>query len=130
MQDFVDGLVTINAVADASPGFIWRLKDDSGDATAVQALADETILINMSVWASPDALKDFVYGSEHLQYLRNKKKWFAPYGVPNLVLWWVKRMYIPTVAEGKERLHILTSNEPCPEAFNLATVFMPPVEDE
>ena len=129
MRDFVNALQPINAIADSSPGFVWRLKDDSGDATAIQAFADETILTNMSVWATLDALKRFVYESSHLKFLRDKKKWFMPYGKPNLVLWWVEQDKLPTLADGKDRLEMLSRNGPGPEAFTFANVF-PPNEGE
>ena len=126
MQDFVDGLEPINTMADNSPGFIWRLQDDSGDATSIQAFEDERILVNMSVWESLDALKGFVYRSAHLDFLRNKKVWFQPLTGSNLVLWWVQEGHIPTVAEGKRRLEILASRGPSQEAFTFSTSFPAP----
>ena len=125
MQDFVNALQPINAIADGSPGFVWRLKDDSGDATAIQAFADETILINMSVWSTLEALKSFVYESNHLTFLRDKNRWFMPYGKPNLVLWWVEQDKLPTLADGTERLEMLSRDGPGPQAFTFANVYPP-----
>ena len=126
MQSFVDGLEPINTMADNSPGFIWRLQDDSGDATSIQAFEDERMLVNMSVWESLDALKGFVYRSAHLDYLRNQKAGFEPLTGPSLVLWWVQEGHIPTVDEGKHRLEILDSRGPSQEAFTFSHNFSAP----
>lgn len=130
MQGFVDALQPINAIADNSPGFVWRLQDDSGDATAIQAFEDETILVNMSVWADLSALQEFVYRTRHLQLLRDKKKWFAPYDKANLVLWWIEQGDTPTVAEGKRRLDILSRNGATREAFTFSTPFISPQSND
>ena len=126
MQGFVDALKPINAIADNSPGFVWRLQDDSGDATSIQAFEDGAILVNMSVWESLDALKKFVYKSKHLDFLRIKKNWFEPLPGPNLVLWWIEQSRTPTIAEGKRRLDLLSSNGPSPVAFTFFQPFPDP----
>lgn len=126
MQGFVDGLEPINTMADESPGFVWRLKDDSGDATSIHAFEDKAVLVNMSVWKSLDALKRFVYRSEHLDFLRKKRAWFEPLTGPSLVLWWIQQGHIPTVAEGKRRLEMLGARGPSQEAFTFSQSFPAP----
>ena len=126
MRGFVDGLEPINTMADEGPGFIWRLKDDGGAATSIQVFEDEAILVNMSVWESMDALKEFVYRSAHLGFLRNKKAWFQPLAEPSLVLWWVRGGHIPTIAEGKQRLELLRTRGPSSEAFTFSQSFPVP----
>lgn len=126
MQGFVDALEPINTMADNSPGFVWRLQDDSGDATSIQVFGDESILVNMSVWESLEAVKEFVYRSTHVNFLRDKKKWFGPLSGPNLVLWWVEQGHMPTVAEGKQRLEMLRSSGPSPQAFTFSRAFTAP----
>ena len=37
LADFVGALDRVNAVAERSPGFVWRLKDDTGNATDIPA---------------------------------------------------------------------------------------------
>ena len=128
MQGFVDGLEPINKMADNSPGFVWRLQDDSGDATSIQVFEDKAILVNMSVWENLDALKRFVYQSAHLEFLRNKKAWFQPLTGPSLVLWWIRRGEIPAVAEGKRRLELLSTRGPSQEAFTFSQTFPAPNE--
>lgn len=126
MQGFAKGLEPINNMADESPGFVWRLKDDNGDATSIQAYEDEAILVNMSVWESLDALKQFVYRSAHLDFLRKKAAWFKPLAGPSLVLWWIQQGHIPTLAEGKQRLEMLGVCGPSQDAFTFAQSFPAP----
>ena len=89
MKGFVDQLDYINAVADRSEGFVWRLQTEDGDATAIRAFDDDRIIVNMSVWESLEALHDYVYRSDHLGPLRDRKKWFTRIEGPSLVLWWI-----------------------------------------
>ena len=128
MQGFVDGLEPINNMADNSPGFVWRLQDDSGDATSIQAFEDSAILVNMSVWEDLDTLKRFVYQTAHLDFLRNKQAWFQPLVGPSLVLWWIRQGDVPTVAEGKRRLELLGAHGPSQEAFTFSQTFPAPNE--
>src|SRR5919198_2764622 len=76
MLGFVSQLDPINAIADRSPGFVWRLQTDEGTATAVRPFEDERLLINMSVWESLEALADFVYRSAHTPVMRRRREWF------------------------------------------------------
>lgn len=125
MAGFVDNLAAINALAEASDGFVWRLKDDSGNATAISAYADPTILVNMSVWASPEALHAFAYRSEHRAFVMRRKEWFAPFEAPYLALWWIEDGDVPSVAEGRARLDHLTRVGPTAYAFNFRRLFPP-----
>jgi len=77
MQTFVDGLEPVNALADASPGFVWRLQTDDGDATSLRVFDDDMLIVNMSVWDSVEALREFVFRSEHSAYLRRRFEWFG-----------------------------------------------------
>src|SRR6185503_6091840 len=83
MADFVAGLPVVNAIADASPGFVWRLVDDGGaDATGVRPFADQEVAINLSVWESVEALRAFMYRTAHLDFLRRRREWFTVFGQP------------------------------------------------
>ena len=99
MAGFVARLDEINALAEASPGFVWRLKTDEGNATALQPYDDERILINMSVWTSPEHLKQFVYRSAHSEVMRQRKAWFERFHDAYQALWWIPHGHIPTIAE-------------------------------
>jgi hypothetical protein len=126
MEGFRTQLDPINALADRSPGFVWRLQTEDGNATAIRPFADERMAINMSVWESLEALQQYVYRSAHVGPLRDRKQWFEPIEGPILVLWWIRAGHIPTVAEAKERLQLLEERGPSPDAFTFRTPFPPP----
>ena len=125
MAEFVDNLAAINALAEASEGFVWRLKDDSGNATAIPAYADPSIIVNMSVWSTPEALHAFAYRGEHRAFVQRRKAWFVPFEAAYLALWWVTDGHRPSVAEGRERLDHLTRVGPAAHAFNFRRLFPP-----
>jgi hypothetical protein len=126
MHEFRDALERINAVADAAPGFVWRLASDGGDATSIRAFDDPLILVNMSVWTSIEALHAYVYASDHTPFLRARRQWFEPYAGPMLVLWWIPEAHVPTVAEARARLDLLAARGPTPEAFTFRSPFPAP----
>jgi len=127
MADFVAQLQTINALADASPGFVWRLQSESTtDATSIRAYENERILLNLSVWESMAALKNYVYRSQHAVVMRSRRRWFEKSDQQNLVLWWIPAGHIPTVAEAKERLEYLRSRGYSPYAFSFNQPFPSP----
>ena len=130
MSGFVDQLEYINSVADRTEGFVWRLQTEDGDATAIRAFDEERILVNMSVWESLESLHDYVYRSDHLAPLRDRKEWFERFEGPPLVLWWIPAGHVPTVDEGKERLEHLGRHGPTPQAFTFKTWFPPPGASE
>jgi hypothetical protein len=123
MADFVANLDRINALGDASPGFVWRLQDETGAATSIRAFEDPRMIVNLTVWESIEALRDFAYKSAHVEVLRRRREWFVPLDGPSLVLWWVPGGHHPTVAEARERLERLAADGPTPDAFTLKTPF-------
>lgn len=127
MAGFTSMLDTINAVADRSPGFVWRLvSEGANNATSLRAPVDGVdLMINMSVWESRDALWDYVYRSVHLDFVRRRGEWFDKPANEVLVLWWVPAGHIPTVDEGLARLELLRRNGPGPEAFTFRRAFEP-----
>ncbi len=126
VAEFMDNLDPINELAEASPGFVWRLQDDSGNATAIRAFDDETILPNLTVWESIDALKDYVFRTDHARFLRKRREWFAPMDdLPVLTMWWIPEGHIPTLHEAKERIEHLAERGPTPYAFPFRPVFGP-----
>ena len=129
LADFVAGLEPVNALADASPGFVWRLQDDSGDATAIRPYGDERVMVNLSVWESIEALRGFVHRDEHRAYLQRRRQWFSRMDQPIVALWWVRAGEIPTVAEAKDRLALLERMGPTPAAFTFRTAFPAPEAD-
>lgn len=126
MAGFVARLDDVNALAEASPGFVWRLKTETGDATDIQAFDDPRILVNMSVWQTPEQLKDFVFRSTHVEVMRQRKSWFERSADVNTALWWIAVGHIPTVEEAKERLEYLRRHGESEFAFTFASLFTPP----
>ena len=126
MAGFVAQLETINALADASPGFIWRLQSAEGNATAVRAYDDELILFNMSLWASLEALAAYVYTSAHRPVMRDRRQWFVPFDGPYTALWWAPLGHIPPVEEARERLDHLRAHGPTPFAFSFKVPYPAP----
>jgi hypothetical protein len=125
LAGFVAQLEPINALADHSPGFVWRLQTEDGDATAIRPFQDERIMVNLSVWESLEDLRTFVYASRHLDVMRRRREWFHRMDA-YLALWWVPAGTIPTVAEAKDRLQLLAGNGPGPDAFTFRVPFPAP----
>jgi hypothetical protein len=126
MADFVGGLARLNALADSAPGFVWRLQDDGGDATALRPFGPD-LMVNMSVWTSIDALRDYVYRSEHLDLLRRRREFFThDADEPYVVLWWVRAGHLPTVDEAWDRLDRLRKHGSGPEAFTFRAPYPRP----
>jgi hypothetical protein len=126
LEDFIAELDPVNALADAAPGFVWRLQTEDGDATAIRAFGDDRLIVNMSVWESPDALADYTYGGRHLEVLRRRREWFHQLAEVHTVLWWVPVGHIPSIAEAEQRLALLREHGPTPQAFTLQRRFPPP----
>ena len=118
MAEFVASLDRINAIADASPGFVWRLQTEEGDATAIRPCTDANVIVNLSVWQDLESLRRYVYESEHLQLVRRRKEWFERMDQAFQVLWWVPKGHRPTVEEAMERLELLRRIGPSAEAFD------------
>ncbi len=125
MADFVANLDRINELGDASPGFVWRLKDETGAATAIHAFDDPLIIVNLTVWTSIAALRAYAYRSAHVEVFRRRREWFVPLDGPNLVLWWVPAGHIPSLDEARHRLDHLAVNGPTRAAFTLKAPFPP-----
>ncbi len=119
IADFTDNLERINALGDGSPGFVWRLQTDEGDATALRPYADPMVIVNMTVWSSVAALKDFAYRTDHAEFLARRREWFVA-GSTGVVLWWIRAGELPTVDDAKRRLEFLERHGASPYAFRFA----------
>lgn len=125
LAEFVALLDPVNALADAAPGFVWRLQTEDGDATAVRGFGDDRLIVNMSVWESVDALAQFVYRSGHVEVMRRRRQWFERIRV-HTVLWWVPAGHVPSVTEAEQRLAHLREHGPGPSAFTFKQSFPAP----
>ncbi len=123
MADFVARIEPLNALADAAPGFIWRLQNDDGDSTAAQLFDDERILFNLSVWESIEALQAYVYKTNHIGAVQRRAQWFERPRKSPLVLWWIDAGYIPNEQEAHERFNRLWRDGPTSWAFTFRTRF-------
>ncbi len=128
MTEFVAALGPVNDLAEATPGFVWRLPSrESHGATLVEDDGGPLVL-NVSVWESYEALHAFVYRSPHAAYLRRRSRWFSPAPAPTTALWWVSAGSAgsqPTAEESLRRLHHLRAHGPTPQAFTVRRRFDP-----
>jgi hypothetical protein len=125
MADFVANLERINALAEGSPGYVWRLQDEEGDATTIRPFGDE-VLVNMSVWEDVQSLSDYVYKSAHTEMLKRRREWFERVEQAHQVLWWVPAGHQPGVVEAAERLEHLREHGATAKAFTFRHAFAAP----
>lgn len=125
IKEFKDFLGPVNQLAEESPGFVWRLKDDSGGgATAVETpYEDPLIFINLSVWQSFESLKAYSYQTVHSYFLKSRNKWGEKMDGYQAVLWWIPAGTTPSVLEGKEKLDMLNSSGSSAAAFSMADLY-------
>lgn len=125
IDDFRNNLEPINVLAEASPGYVWRLQDESGDATSIKVFDDDLEIINLTVWESIDALADFTYRSGHVDFLRRRRDFFEAPTQPIVCLWWVPEGTIPNAEAAIARLEHLRVHGPTPTAFTFRRRFEP-----
>jgi len=126
MHGFMSRLAELNALADRSDGFVWRLQDGAGDGnTYLRPFDDDRIIVNMSVWQSVEQLRAYTYNTVHAEVLRQRREWFEKFEGVFLALWWVPIGHTPTIDEAKERLTSLERLGPTPFAFTFKQLFAP-----
>jgi hypothetical protein len=125
MADFTGNLDRINSLADVSPGFVWRLQDEAGNATAYRPFGDD-LLVNISVWEDLDSLREFVFRTAHSDIMKRRAEWFDRMAADYLVLWWVPAGHRPDEVEAGEKLDLLRRQGPTAEAFVFRQPFDPP----
>ena len=128
--DFMNELDRVNAIAEASAGFVWRLKDDSGNATAIRVFDDPNMALNLAVWESVEQLAAFAYRNmDHRSIMRRRREWFEETKV-YMALWWIPAGTLPTPADARVKLELLERLGPTPEAFTFKQPFAPPSQDQ
>ncbi|PIB93315.1 DUF3291 domain-containing protein [Caulobacter sp. FWC2] len=125
IKDFADNLDRINALAEASPRFVWRLKGDGNNATDLAIDGDPLFIPNLSVWEDIPSLGAFVYRSGHIEIMRRRKEWFEPMDT-YMALWWIPVGHEPTVEEALEKLALIAAHGPTPAAFTFKSPFPAP----
>ncbi len=123
MADFVNNLDRINEIAETHEGFVWRLKGDENNATALRIFDDDFLIVNMSVWVSMQSLFKFTYASDHVEIFKRKKEWFCKMKEMHMAFWYVRLGHEPTAAEAKERLKYLNKYGETPYAFTFKSKF-------
>ncbi|HWF47228.1 MAG TPA: DUF3291 domain-containing protein [Bryobacteraceae bacterium] len=128
IAEFVALLDPVNALADRSPGFVWRLQSDNGNATEFAYNDDPFMILNMSVWESVDALRQYIYAGRHIDVLRQRQKWFEKADRATYCLWWIPAGHRPTVGEGRARLEHYQEHGATPFSFWFSQLFPTPAE--
>jgi hypothetical protein len=126
LAGFVTRLDAVNALAEASPGYVWRLQGDNGNNTELKVTADPLVIVNLTVWESIEQLHDFTYRSDHKAVFAQRFDWFERWAGPSVVLWWLPAGSLPSVDEALRRLELLAERGPSPEAFTFKERFAPP----
>jgi hypothetical protein len=127
LADFMANIDRINALADESSGFVWRLQDDTGSATSFRPLSDD-MLVNMSVWEDSESLHNYVYSSAHIELMRRRKEWFKHMADAYMVLWWIPAGSLPNIEQAMERLQRLRRLGPSATAFTFKRSFGPAIQ--
>lgn len=117
IADFVNALDKVNAVAERSEGFVWRLKGGGNNAMDLTLPQEPGAIVNMSVWQSVDALQRFVWTTIHRRFFDRKPEWFSTSGQRDFVMWWVEPGHVPSLDEAARRLRYLRENGSTDYAF-------------
>jgi len=122
VRRFVMALDMVNSIAERMPGFVWRLKGDSGNATEIQVYDDQKIVPNLSVWTDIGSLENFVWKTVHKTFYERREQWFEVLEKQNFVMWPVEDGHEPTLEEAKERLEHLNQYGDSDQAFGWSYV--------
>lgn len=117
MAGFMENLDKLNAIAERSKGYVWRLKSDSGNATDLDVPGDDQMIANMSVWDDVASLGDYVFNTVHARFYEKRPEWFETMGKMHFVMWWIEDDHIPTLGEAMARLAHLQEHGNSDHAF-------------
>ena len=133
VAEFIAALDPINALAEASPGFVWRLTGEDGQSSSyveVDEIDDPLLIVNYSIWKNLDSLKHFIHRSGHMAYLRRRLEWFEHSEEATSVAWWIPVATIPDVSEAHRRLIRLREHGPTATGWPLTKPWPRPGRDE
>lgn len=117
VRRFVMALDMVNEIAKRMPGFVWRLKDGSGNTTAISVYDDPRIIPNLSVWTDIGSLENFVWKTVHKTFYERREQWFEVLEKQNFVMWPVEDGHEPSLAEARDRLEHLNQYGDSDQAF-------------
>jgi len=121
MAYFYNNLARVNALAERMSGFVWRLKNESGEsAVGLHWPGDPSMAVNLTVWESAEALGKFVFQTVHRNIYARKHEFFEMPERPTVAMWWIEAGHVPTLEEAKERLDHLIAHGPSEFAFGWA----------
>lgn len=126
MKEFVENIEPINALAEQSKGFVWRLKTEAGNATEIKLFEDNMIIVNISVWKTFEDLKNYTYKSKHTHFLKRRKEWFELFEGFYYAIWWIPKGHVPSIEEAKERLEFLNEHGDSKYSFTFKRTFPQP----
>jgi Domain of unknown function (DUF3291) len=127
VKEFADNIAVVNELAEQSEGFVWRLKDDTNNATNLNPYNDEQIIINVSVWEDIDSLATFTYKFLHSEFLKRRKEWFQNFGKAYFAMWWIPTGQFPTIEEAIKKLDYFQQNGATPLVFDFKKKFEKPI---
>lgn len=127
MKEFVDNLNEVNNIAETSPGFVWRLKDEANNATAFDPYQDEQVIINISVWESIEDLEHFMYKTFHSEFLKRRKEWFQKFGKAYTCMWWIPEGEFPSMEAAVKKLDDIQKYGASHEVFDFRNKFEKPL---
>lgn len=123
--EFEAALEEVNALAEASPGFVWRMVGEGENADS-SIFRDPDVTINLTVWENLERLAAFAYRNHtHRGVMRRRREWFVELPA-YLAIWWVPAGTTPTLREARARLDTFERLGPTAEAFDFRTPFPPP----
>ncbi|NGN97540.1 DUF3291 domain-containing protein [Grimontia sp. S25] len=125
LKDFVDNIPSVNSTAESSRGYVWRFKDSYSKVLSYRLFGNPNTLINLSVWESADALKQFMFKTHHVGIMKRRNEWFEKPNSHNFVMWWIPEGHIPSLEEAKERLEHLREHGESEYAFTFRQFFEP-----
>jgi hypothetical protein len=124
---FFADLDRINALAERSDGFVWRLKEEAGgNATGIPISPDPLLIVNLTVWRDAEALFAFTYRSAHTPVMAQRRQWFERPSGAYMALWWMEAGRTPSVEEALSKLWLLDRYGPSPQAFTFKARFPAP----
>jgi len=122
MAGFTDALAGVNAIAEKSDGFLWRLNDPAADAAVIALLAATSETYTLSLWRDAAALEFFVWNTVHRRFMKARHSWFKPAAAPFLVMWWLPAGTVPDFADALARLERLRHDGPSEAGFGWANL--------
>ena len=127
--EFVAAIEPINALAEVSRGFVWRLTDDHGRSAShvsIDAIDDPLVIVNYTVWEDLESLRHYAYRSGHGSYFRRRREWFEKPTRAMNVNWWTPAGVIPGLDDAYQRLEHLRANGPSDTGWPMTEPRDPP----